>query len=45
MKSFSNETLNFFFSSESSGPPIFWIFPKLKELCESCSRNPLETLR
>ena len=34
MKSFSNETLNFF-SSESFVSPTFWILPKLHELCES----------
>ena len=32
------------FSSESSGHPAFWIFPKLYEFRESCPRNPLETL-
>ena len=43
MKSVSNETLNIF-STESSGPPTFWILPKLYELCKPCYRNPLETL-
>ena len=37
MRSFSNETLNF------SGPPLFWILPKLYELYKPCSRNPVET--
>ena len=40
MKSFSNETLTFFFR-----PPTFWIFSKLHELCGSCRRNPPETLK
>ena len=43
MKSFSNETLNFF-SSESSASPTFWILPKLYELCDSCRGISLETL-
>ena len=43
MKSFSNETPHF--SSGSSGLPTFWIFPKLYKLCESCRRNPPETLK
>ena len=33
------------FSSESSGPPTFWILPKLHELYESYRRNPLKTLQ
>ena len=33
-----------FFSSENSGPPTFWKLSRLYELCESCRRNPLETL-
>ena len=33
------------FSSESYGPPTFWILPKLSELCESCPRNSKETLQ
>ena len=38
MKTFFSETL--IFSSESYGPPKFWILPKLSELCKCCSRYP-----
>ena len=37
MKSFSNETLNFF-SSQSFVSPTFWILPKLYELCKHFRR-------
>ena len=30
---------HYFFSSESSRPPAFWILPKLYELCEFCRIN------
>ena len=45
MKSFSNETLNFFFRKFCFSYILDWILPKLYELCESCRRKLLETRR
>ena len=35
---------NTIFFFRSSGPPTFYILPKLHELCKSCCRKLLETL-
>ena len=35
---------HYIFSSKCTGPPAFWILPKLYDLCKYCRRNALETL-